>query len=490
MIGEGLLLAIAGGCGALLVAALGVRWFVATAPLDVPPLANARLISVPVLGFMALLASIVGGLAGLWPALFVARIDPGRTLTAGARAVMQPRERRIQRLVVGWQIAVAVVLLAGAALFVRSVQALDRTNVGFRPDALTTLEIQSSFPRIERSDVFYDTLLTRIRQLPGVTAAGALYQRPLSGPIGTDTVPVLAGQEGLGENAPWRRNPRVNLESIMPGSFRALGVPLVSGRDFTSADAAGARDVVIVSASAAATYWPDRSAIGQRLVVASQRNPPPPAQLRWQTVVGVVGDVRYRGLLDPRLDVYLPAAQSTMRTKDVVLRTSADLDVAVARIRAMARELDPGVFTGEVVSMTDALARESAPWRFAMRLLIFFGALAAVLATVGLIGVVWLVVAMRRRELGVRVALGATPGRLRQEVLAEAAWTASVATLVGITGALVLGRAVSGLLVGTSGHDAVALFVAATVTLGAGAAGCLLAARGVSRISPADALRD
>jgi ABC-type antimicrobial peptide transport system permease subunit len=179
-----------------------------------------------------------------------------------------------------------------------------------------------------------------------------------------------------------------------------------------------------------------------------------------------------------------------MRVKDLVLRTAGDPELAIARIRAMARELDPGVFTGEVVSMRDALARESAPWRFAMRLLTFFGTLAAVLATVGLVGVVWLVVAMRRRELGVRVALGATPGRLRQQVLADAAWTASTAILVGLVGALALGRVVDGFLVGTSGHDAVALIAAATLTLGAGAAGCLLAARGVSRISPADALRD
>jgi predicted permease len=489
-VAEGVLLALAGAVCAVVVASLAVTWFVTTAPLDVPRLATARLTSAPVLAFMALLASTVGVLAALWPVLFVTRIDAGHTLMSGARAVMHPRERRFQRLVVGWQVAVAVVLLAGAALFVRSLHALDRTNVGFRPDGLTALEIQASFPEIGRSDVFYDTLLARIRALPAVSAAGALYLRPLSGPIGNDTVPVLAGQEGLGENAPWRRNPRANLESIAPGSLHALGVPLVSGRDFTAADTAGAREVVIVSASAAARYWPGRSAIGQRLVVATQRNPPAPTELRWQTVVGVAGDVRYRGLLDPRLDIYLPAAQSTMRVKDVVLRATGDPELAIARIRAMARELDPGVFIGDVVSMRDVLARESAPWRFAMRLLTFFGGLAAVLATVGLVGVVWLIVAMRRRELGVRAALGATPARLRTQVLADAAWTAGVATLAGLLGALALGRAVAGFLVGTTAHDALSLIAAVTVTLGACAGGCLLAARGASRISPADALRD
>ena len=490
MVAEGLLLGLAGVAGALVVGALAVRWLVTAAPLDVPRLETAGVTSVPVLSFMAVLAATVGVLAGVWPALFVARIDAGRTLTSGARAVMHPRERRFQRLVVGWQVAVAVVLLAGAALFIRSVQTLDRTSVGFRPDGLTSLEIQSSFRQIERSDVFYEALLRRVRELPGVTAAGALYLRPLSGPIGNDTIPVLAGQEGLSESAPWRRNPRANLESTAPGSFRALGVPLLSGRDFVPSDAAGAPDVVIVSASAAARYWPGRSAIGQQLVVAAQRNPPGPRELRWQTVVGVVGDVRYRGLLDPRLDIYLPAAQSTMRVKDVMVRSAGDLEPVIARVRAIARELDPGAFVGEVVLMSDALARESAPWRFAMRVLTFFGGLAALLATVGLVGIVWLVVAMQRRELGVRATLGATPAQLRRHVLVDALWTGGAATMVGVLAALAFGRGVAAFLVGTSAHDPASLLAAAGITFAAGVAGCLLAARGATRVDPADALRD
>jgi predicted permease len=439
---------------------------------------------------MALLAATVGVLASVWPALFAGRIDAARTLTSGARAVMHPRERRAQRLVVGWQVAVAVVLLAGAALFVRSVRTLDRTHVGFRADGLLSLEVQSSFREPERADVFYETLLARTREWPGVAAAGAVYLRPLNGPIGNDTVPVLPGQEGLGENAPWRRNPRANLESLAPGTFRALGVPLLSGRDFGPADVAGAGDVVIVSASAAARYWPGRDPIGQKLVVAGQRRPPAPDQLRWQTVVGVVGDMRYRGLLDPRLDIYLPAAQSTMRVKDVLVRVDGDPEPVITRIRAIARELDPGAWVGEVALMSDALARESAPWRFAMRILLFFGGLAAVLATVGLVGVVWLVVAMRRRELGVRATLGATPAQLRRHVLADAVWTGAAATAIGVLVALVLGQSLAGFVVGTTAHDPLSLTAAALVTFGAGAIGAVFAAHGVARISPIDALRD
>jgi putative ABC transport system permease protein len=247
---------------------------------------------------------------------------------------------------------------------------------------------------------------------------------------------------------------------------------------------------VIVSGSAAARYWPGRDAVGQRLVVATQRAHGGPNELRWQTVVGVAGDVRYRGLLDPRLDIYLPAAQSTMRVKHLLVRTAGPADPMIARVRTIARQLDPAVHLGEVVSMHDALARETSPWRFAMRLLSFFGVLAAVLATVGLAGIIWLLVAMQRRELGVRAALGATPRQLRRYVMRDALWIIGAATLVGVVGALAAGRALEGMLVATSVHDPFSLVGAAAITIGASLSGCLLAARGAARISPADAFRE
>jgi predicted permease len=487
---EGFLLAFAGFIGAIVLAAVTTDWLVSTAPLDVPRLDRTRLINYPAALFMVGLTAIVGVLASLWPALFVGRIDAGRTLTTGARTVMHPRERRLQRIVVGWQVAVAVVLLAGAALFVRSVQALDRADIGFRADGLLSLDVEPSLKEIERWDAFYDGLLSRTGELSGVANAGAVYLRPLSGPIGNDTIPVLFGQEGWGENAPWRRNPRANTESVTPGYFRTLGIPLLRGRDVAPTDVAAAPNVVIVSASAAARYWPGQDPIGQRIVVATLRAPGGREELRWQTVVGVVGDVRYRGLLDPRLDIYLPAAQSTMRVKHLLIRTTGPAEPIIARVRAIARELDPGVHLGEVVLMSDALARESAPWRFAMRVLVFFGGLAAALATIGLIGIVWLVVVMRRRELGIRAALGASPNQLRAHVLRDALWTTSAATIVGVLGALAVGRVLEGFLVGTSAHDPLSLAGAAAVTVCAGGIGCLLAAQGAARTGPAEALRD
>ena len=214
---EGAFLSAAGLAGAIVIAFWSTRWLIASAPLDVPHLADARVASWPVLLFMSGLTISVGILASAWPAMFVGGIDATGTLRSGARTVMHPRERRLQHMVVGWQVAVAVVLLAGAALFVRSVSALDRTDIGFQPDNLVSIGVVSSFKDAERSDAFYDALLSRVRELSGVASAGAVYLRPLSGPIGNDMIPVLAGQEGLDEHAPWRSNPLVNVESVTPG---------------------------------------------------------------------------------------------------------------------------------------------------------------------------------------------------------------------------------------------------------------------------------
>jgi ABC-type antimicrobial peptide transport system permease subunit len=208
------------------------------------------------------------------------------------------------------------------------------------------------------------------------------------------------------------------------------------------------------------------------------------------TVVGVVEDVRYRGVTDPRLDVYLPAAQSTARVKHLMIRTNAPADRVITSVRALARELDPGVHVGEAVTMTDAVARETAPWRFAMRVLGFFGGLAALLATIGVVAVVSLVLATRRQELGVRAALGASPHRLRLHALREAARTTIAATVIGVVTAVGVGQLLESLLVGTRPSDPLAHAGAALITLAAGVFGCLLPARRAGAITPMEALRE
>lgn len=487
---ESALLAGVGAAGAVAIAWAVTRLLTSAAPLDVPRLDTVGMDARPVLMAVVALALLSGLLSGAWPAVFITRVDAGPALTSGTRTAMHPRERLLQRLVVGWQVAIAVVVLTGAGLFLRSVQQLDRTALGFDPEGLLAMEVEPSRQDQDQWDQLYDALLARVSAMPHVTSASAVYLRPLRGPIGNDTIPVLEGQEGLGPDAPWRGNPRANLESTTPGYFRTLGARMLAGRDFSPADRAAAPNVVIVSASAAARYWPGRDAIGQPIVVPTQRIPGTREELRWQTVVGVVEDVRYRGLTDPRLDVYLPAAQSTMRVKHLMVRTTVDPGSLAGSIRAIALGLDPGAHIGETVAMSDEVARESAPWRFAMHVLTGFGVLAAGLATAGLTGLVSLMVTLRRRELGIRAALGATPRRLRAHVLTEAARTMVVATIVGVLCALALGRVVMGLLVDITPHDPTSVVGAVALTMLAGMAGCLWPAARAAASDPMEALRE
>jgi len=276
---------------------------------------------------------------------------------------------------------------------------------------------------------------------------------------------------------------------VTPGYFATLGTRLIGGRDFAATDRAGAEDAVIVSASAAARYWPGRDPIGQRLVVPTQRGVGPPNQLRWMRVVGVVEDVRYRGVTDPRLDVYLSAAQSTMRVKHLMVRTDPSTEVPVAAVRALVRELDPAAHVGAIVAMADALSRETGPWRFAMRVLLGFGGLAAALAAIGLAAMVSLAVTLRQREFGIRAALGASPARLRWDAVRDAVAVLTMAVAAGALAALAMGRLVASMLVGTSAHDPLSLAGAGAVAVVLGIAATLGPAGRAARSDPAEALR-
>jgi predicted permease len=487
---ETTLLAIAGALGGFVVAWAMVRVLIAAAPLEVPRLAEASAGAPAVLLMLACLTIVTSVLSGLWPAVFIRHVDAGRTLTSGARTAMHPRERLLQRLVVGWQIAVAVVLLSGAALFVRSVQNLDRTPLGFDPRGLIAFGLNPSAATHEASDRFYDEIRVRAGALPHVTSTGAVLSRPLSGPIGVDSIPALKGEEGLGPDAKWRKNPRINLQAATPDYFRTIGARVLSGRDFTPRDVDAGQHVVIVSASMAARFWPGRNPIGEQLLVPGQRTWGTLEQPRWQTVVGVVDDVRYRGVTDLRYDVYLASFQAALRPTTLFVRTTGPASQVIADVRAIVRDVDPQAVFGDIAPMDEVVMRETAPWRFAMRVLSSFGMLAALLAAVGLVGLVSLSVALRRKELGIRAALGATPARLRRHVLTEIVWIALAAASTGTLATLALGRLVQGLLVETAPHDPVSITAAALITLAAGLLGCLRPAERAARTDPAEVLRD
>jgi len=480
----------AGSLGSLIVASWLTTALVAAAPVGISRLDAARTTSATVLLAMLAVAGVAAAITSVAPAMLVGRVSVAPILIAGSRAALHPRERLLQRLVVGSQIAVAVVLLTGASLFVRSVRHLDRTPLGFDPHGLMSVELLPSDSAPEAWDRVVGAVTARVGALPHVDDVAAIARRPLSGPIGNDTQPVLKGQEGLGPDAAWRRNPRVNLQSATPGYFRTAGIRLLAGRDFVEADVAASPNVVIVGRSAAARLWPGRDPLGAQIVVATQRQPGTLEPLRWQTVVGVADDVRYRGIRDPRLDVYLPALQSTLRVRHLMVRGAGTAARVIDEVRDIARAVDPGVLIGEAVAMEQELARETAPWRFAMRVLVGLGGTAAVVAATGLTGLLSLVVTLRRRELGIRASLGATPARLRGHVLHETMRVGVAAAAVGGAVALAGGRLITGLLVEVAPHDAISMTVAIVVTLMLSVAASLVPAAQAARSDPSTILRD
>ena len=486
---ESVLITLAAMGGAVAVSLASVRGLLLLAPADVPRLDTVSLLDVRVLAFAGAVAFLTVLVCGLWPAIVVGRVDVLSALAHGPATAGTPRGRLVQRLVVMAQVALALTLLVGSALFVRTVHGLDRTVLGFDPDRLLALEVVPDDDQdLDRWNRAYTNIETRVAALPGVAAVGAVYLRPLSGPIGLDNQPLFPGQ--VPENpSTWGLNPHHNLQTVTPGYFEAMGIRVVAGRGFLPTDTHTSPGVVVVSQQTARRYWPGLDPIGQRLFDMSYRRPENAQGLVWQTVVGVVGDVRYRGLNDVRLDTYVPAAQSTHRVKHLMVRTTGDAGQPVAAVRAAAVVAAPGVSVSHAVAMANVVAAESAPWRFVVRVFLAFAALAALLSAIGLGTVIALAVSTRRRELAIRAALGADRRRLQAVVMKEGTRLVGVGVLAGLACALLLSRAVAAALVGVSPRDPVALVAAATISLGVGLAACWWPARRAAAADPIDALR-
>jgi len=473
--------------GALIVSYSIERGLIWLAPSDVPRLDSVRLADGSVLLFAGAMAFVTSGLCALWPALAARQVHVSSALTHG-REFSHPRGRRTQRALVVTEIAVALTLLAGTALFYRTVRGLDRTTLGFDPDGLLAVTVAPPTSDVDRWNGFYDALITRVAALPHARSAGAVLRRPLSGPIGWDNQPFFPGQV-VEDPRTWGLNPHLNLEVVTPDYFTTMAIRLVRGRTFSPRDTTQSPGVVIVSESAARRLWPGRDPIGQRLSEPSYRTVPPVSPPPWQTVVGIVEDVRYRGLNDVRLDMYLPASQSGNKAETLMIRTDGVTAGLVDGVRAAAREIDPQAQVSGATMMRSVVDGESAPWRFLMRVFLAFAGLAAMLAAVGLAAVIGMTVALRRRELAIRAALGANRRRLRSLVLSEAAGLVAAGVALGLIGAGALGRGVAHVLIGVGAHDPVAILSAAAGVAVIGVAASWLPARQAGDANPMEAMR-
>lgn len=483
-IAQTLLLAVAGGLGGLLMATWLAAAIVALAPDGIPRLDQVA-IDLPVALFAVLVTTVVALLCGVAPARQAGSLDVVETLKEDGRSSAGTKTLGVRSGLLVVQIALAVLLLVGAGLILRSFAGLRQIDLGFDPSHVLSMQVD---PRLEpaQQNAWVAGLIDRIAAHPQVEAAGAVYLRPLVlGPIGQGTQIVLDGQPDTPEIA--SSNPLLNYQVATPDYFRVMRIPLKRGRTFTNEDSATAPRVAVVSESAAARLWPGQDPIGQRFLTSTFVAGA--GTKAWRTVVGVVSDVRYRGLGEVQLDMYDPAAQTPMAATDLVVRTASDPIALAGAIQAEARADRPEVIVSGITSMDAVVGRAMAPWRFASWVLSLFAVLALLLAVVGLVSVVSLDVAHRRREFAIRLALGARAGEVMGRVLRGMVARVAIGAVAGLAAAAVLSRTLGTLLFGVPALDWPTYAAVLAVVFAAAFAATWAPVRLAARIDPIAILR-
>jgi predicted permease len=481
---EAIAIAAMGGALGFGMAVVGLRLLVAYAPVNVPRLDEVRLGGAPV-GVAALVASVTVLIFGVGPALVAARGDLLVPLRLDSRSGSETRRRRLVRqALVASQIALAMVMLGGAALLARSLARLERQDTGFVSDHLSVLWYSWDARRFGSDSTMVglgDRLVHRVRAIPAVTAATQIVAPPM---LGNGVWQFRFATEAQSA-ANVSTLPFFPVEMCGPEFFRTFGVRIVRGRAFNERDDGSAPLVAIVSESVARRLWPGEDAIGKRIRV-------PEADIMgrdgWRTVVGIAHDTHLRTLQEVSPTVFMPSLQSYWQGY-MAIRSDVELSALLPALRAAGREVDPDIALWSPQTMDQILAKPLAQPRLGALLMSSFGAVALLLAGIGLFGVMATLVRDQTRELGVRMALGATPGRVRAEVLRRAGLIAGVGVIFGFVAALLASRLLTALLFQVSPTDPISLGVACLVLLGVAAAAAYLPARRATSIDPAKALR-
>jgi predicted permease len=489
---ESSLLAVCGAVVGVSVAALTLQTLVGLSPSDIPRL-DATTLDVRVLGFalgMSVATTIVLGVAPAWllsrPSLVAALKGPATGATADAGRTL------FRQTLVTLQVAGTLVLLVATGLSIKSFATLARLDLGFNPTSVLTFSVkgldESRYPQLDQRRQIIEQLLDAFKRIPQVVAAGALSQRPFeNGQVGWDTRVVLEGQEDRPES--WNRNPVLNWETVSGDYFQSMGIRLLRGRLFDARDASDAPPVVIVSEAMAARVWPGQDPIGKRLRDSFFEHASKDRAPRWQTVVGVVATARYREIENPRLDLYVPLRQGgaiqhfTVRTAIEPLKMAPTLGAAVTAV-------DRGLSIHGVTTMAEVVRRTRGPWQFTMRVFSIFGVVALALASIGLFSLVTYAVNQRTREIGVRMALGASRASVVRLLVSEAARPALVGVVIGLVAGVLVTRVLASLLFDTSPTDPTTFGLVAALLAIVAALASYLPARRAASVDPLMVLRD
>jgi len=481
---ESLLVAAAGGATGILLAAAMLRVLIGLAPPWIPRIAETALDPL-VLGFAVLVTVATAVAFGLGPALVTTRSGTSQGIAAAGRGGTGSRgsQALLGGLVVA-EVALTVTLLTAAGLTVRTLRNLQSEEMGFDRARALTFRInvpRARYPTSSDVDDFYDRLQGALRALPGVTAVGAGTDLPLSG---EGAVATVNSEERLQAGAV--EGVTVLQRRATEGLFQALGTPLLEGRGIDASDRADGERIVVVSSSLARALFGDGSAVGRRIGWGDE-----PREGDWMTIVGVVADVRYESpdrAPDPQL--YQAHPQSTTRDMAVVVRTTDDPVALVEAARATLRALDPAIPAYSMGTLGGLVDIALAGRRFTMTLLGLFAALAVALTVAGLYGVLSFAVGRRRREIGVRIAVGARGSDVARLVLARGLSLVGLGLTAGLAGAYLAGRLLEGLLFRVPPFDPATFGVVSTLLVGVALVACLVPARGASAVDPVQALRE
>ncbi len=477
---ESVLLFLAGGAAGLLVGDWALGLLLNAAPWGYIPSAAEVHLDAWVFLFTFLVAFVAGALAGLIPAIHASKPDLHDALKESARNIATPHQRS-RRVLTAGEIALALMMLIGAGLAIKSLVRLLGVQAGFDPQNVLTARIalpNSRYPKPIQVTSFYQELLERVRALPGVLSASLVWNLPLEG--GSNGTVIIEGQPA--PKNMWS-SPLVEVDTVMPGYFHTLRIPVLRGRDFTAQDSEDKPPVAIINETMAHMFWPNQDAVGKRF---SQDKDKP----KWITVVGVVGDVREYGLDHPTApEAYFPQSQHNSTYMAIVVRTATEPLGQLSAVRGAVHDLDSQLPVYAPRELSQIVSESSEQQRFVALLLGLFGGLALVLASVGIYGVISYSVAQQTHELGIRMALGAGRRDVLGMVLGEGLRLALYGIGAGLAGALVLTRLMSSLLYGVRPSDPLTFAGVAALLVLVALAACYIPARRATKVDPMVALR-
>src|SRR5689334_8082256 len=435
-----------------------------------------------VLAFTAGLTVFTGLLFGLMPALRAYAMGIASGIREGARGTVS--HRRLNSGLVAVQFALSLVLLIGAGLLLKSFQRLQSVDLGFNPENTLTMVAtlpQSKYDNEEKALQFYNTVTESLRNSPGIKAVGVIDNLPFGDNGNVDGV-IVEGQEPA-QGANVSEVEQAEIQVVAPGTFTALGIPLLQGRDFQNTDHNKSLLVAIVDEPLVRRYWPAGDAMGRRIQMTGDQ--------QWLTIVGIVGGVKHLNLMEEkRPHIYLAMAQYPSPRATFITRTDGPPLNIAPNFRAAIRQVDPDMPLYLVRPMTEIIGQTLSTQRLTNFLLTAFAVIALLLAAVGIYSTMSVYVGSRTKEFGIRLALGAQPGALRRAVMRQGLWLTGAGVVVGVLGALALTRTIKSLLFEVSATDPLVFTAIPVLLVMVSLLACYTPARRATKVNPLEALRD